>query len=553
MTSSLLKLALGVLIFAGSNGIATAQHQMPRKFANRIGGRAKLEEPVRAAIRDGLAWFAAHQEDKGHWDAMKFMRHDDESAPSSGAAAVPLDVGVTGLALLAFLADGQLKGGEHEATVRRGLEWLIGQQSKNGRIGTAALSEFIYCHLLSSLALFEAYGLSGETALRAPAQKAVEYTLAHRNPYKGWRYFPKDNDSDTSVTAWAAATLLTARECGLAADLRAIEDANLWITSMTDPFLGRTGYVSRGARSARLSKDHARQYDRGDGEAMAGVSLLVSFFQGVDPTCNPVLEQQLALIATLPPKWDKPHVDLYFWYGATHGMWLAGNERRWQKWRKALHAALLPAQSQGGAERGSWDPIGVWGSIGGRIYSTALSLLCLQAEYRYSRLGDSIAFPKTKAFGPVRRAWQTRKFGSLAQLIEKLDADEALPAEERRWLDVGRDAVAFVDDGATRAVRQLAATPDPFAQLEGLGAIAKQFRGLPAGDLADERLKKLKSQSKWKSELRAARALHKAVDKYDFDNRKHHAKLEKALTKLIDKDPITDAAKQAKLYIKELD
>ena len=35
---------------------------------------------------------------------------------------------------------------------------------------------------------------------------------------------------------------------------------------------------------------------------------------------------------------------------------------------------------------GSWDPIGAWGEDGGRVYSTAILVLTLEAYYRYSRL-----------------------------------------------------------------------------------------------------------------------------------------------------------------------
>jgi hypothetical protein len=36
--------------------------------------------------------------------------------------------------------------------------------------------------------------------------------------------------------------------------------------------------------------------------------------------------------------------------------------------------------------KGSWDPNGVWGEDGGRVYSTAILVLTLQADYRHARL-----------------------------------------------------------------------------------------------------------------------------------------------------------------------
>ena len=32
---------------------------------------------------------------------------------------------------------------------------------------------------------------------------------------------------------------------------------------------------------------------------------------------------------------------------------------------------------------GSWDPVGLWASYGGRAYATAMGALCLEVYYRY--------------------------------------------------------------------------------------------------------------------------------------------------------------------------
>ncbi|RKY14224.1 MAG: hypothetical protein DRP82_04360, partial [Planctomycetota bacterium] len=40
-------------------------------------------------------------------------------------------------------------------------------------------------------------------------------------------------------------------------------------------------------------------------------------------------------------------------------------------------------QRRGGCADGSWDPVGKWGMVGGRVYSTALNALTLEIYYRY--------------------------------------------------------------------------------------------------------------------------------------------------------------------------
>lgn len=50
---------------------------------------------------------------------------------------------------------------------------------------------------------------------------------------------------------------------------------------------------------------------------------------------------------------------------------------------------MVKNQHRDGANKnlyGSWDPIGAWGDEGGRVYSTAILTLTLEAYYRYSKL-----------------------------------------------------------------------------------------------------------------------------------------------------------------------
>ena len=44
---------------------------------------------------------------------------------------------------------------------------------------------------------------------------------------------------------------------------------------------------------------------------------------------------------------------------------------------------LVGRQVKEGDGRGSWDPVGQDADVGGRVYSTALSVLCLEVYYRY--------------------------------------------------------------------------------------------------------------------------------------------------------------------------
>lgn len=39
-----------------------------------------------------------------------------------------------------------------------------------------------------------------------------------------------------------------------------------------------------------------------------------------------------------------------------------------------------------GDNQGSWEPIGVWGEVGGRAWTTAMAAMTLGAPYRYAKI-----------------------------------------------------------------------------------------------------------------------------------------------------------------------
>ena len=60
--------------------------------------------------------------------------------------------------------------------------------------------------------------------------------------------------------------------------------------------------------------------------------------------------------------------------------------REWAVWSRAMEPAIVGSQRRDGDQKGSWDPVGPWGHVGGRVYSTALMTLCLEVYYRYGRV-----------------------------------------------------------------------------------------------------------------------------------------------------------------------
>jgi hypothetical protein len=332
-----------------------------------------------------------HQEKDGFWDADGFMKHDTRGAPSDGPGKPLRDVGATGLALLAFLGDGNtLRSGPHRDVVKRGVAWLRSQQREDGLLGAAAGHDYMYDHCIATIALCEAYGLSEYQVLRPMAQSAIDYILRARNPYKVWRYHPRDGDNDTSVTAWALTACKAAQSAGLDTNADAMRYAAAWFDEVTDPATGHAGYTKRGEPSSRHPGGHAQAFPPDHGEALTAAALYGRFLIGQDPKHHPVMTAAADTLLAASPSWDPQAgtIDFYYWYYGTQAMFHIGGPH-WRHWSSRLANVLVDQQRRDGHFAGSWDPIGVWGEDGGRVYATALALLCLEAGERHSVLRRS--------------------------------------------------------------------------------------------------------------------------------------------------------------------
>jgi hypothetical protein len=357
----------------------------------RKGTRGNARPPGPAAVEEALRWLGAHQDADGKWDCDDFMKHDDATRPiCTGAGSAMHDVGVTGLALLAFLGDGStLRSGPWRDNVRRAVQWLRSQQAENGLFGAPTSSDFVYDHAIATYAICEAYGLSESQLLRPTAQRALNYLEAHRNPYGVWRYQPRDGDGDTSVTGWCIMAYAAGKHFGLQVNDSALQLAAAWLDQVSDAS-GHHGYCKQGQPSSRKPGDHATRFPVDKGAAMTAVGLFCRYFLGQKPTEKPVMTAAANLLVQKPPVWDEKtgSVDHYYWYYATYALFQAGGPA-WRTWQRQLEPALVENQHRDAGNpnlRGSWDPVCAWGEDGGRVYSTAILALTLQANWRYTRL-----------------------------------------------------------------------------------------------------------------------------------------------------------------------
>jgi len=358
------------------------------KFKQRFDGSRRTGQ----ALKDSLDWLANHQDSDGKWNTDEFMEHDSASDKCDGSGQGEHDVGITGLALLAFLGDGNTtRSGPYKENVSAGIRWLRQQQDyETGLFGEELGHTYMYSHAIASLAMCEAYYFSKNPILKGTTQKAINLIARARNPYGAWRYESTPNgDQDTSVTGWMLLAMKSAEDSGLKVDLNAYESVLSWIDEATETATGRIGYDDEGTASSRVTgvNDH---FPTDRTECMTAVGLLSRFFLGQDPKEDPIMEKHADLLLKSLPVWDPDGFsnDMYYWYHGSYAMFQVGDEH-WEGWNRATKKALLDSQRRDGSSNGSWDPIGPWGYAGGRVYSTAIGALCLEVEWRYARLNEA--------------------------------------------------------------------------------------------------------------------------------------------------------------------
>ena len=97
-------------------------------------------------------------------------------------------------------------------------------------------------------------------------------------------------------------------------------------------------------------------------------------------------EKQTLLVLGQLPHWDEDGTgnDMYGWYYGSQAMSQVGGAA-WRKWSVAMQQTALHSQRVDRGFVGSWDVDTAWGYYGGRVYTTAMMLLCLEAGYRLER------------------------------------------------------------------------------------------------------------------------------------------------------------------------
>ncbi len=327
---------------------------------------AALSDSPRGVTEQALQWLAQSQESSGAWSARRW----------GGQPAY--DVALTGLAVLALLNeadDPQAAEGREASSPRaareRAVAYLIGAQEPDGRIGPA-FSGALYNHAIAATALVEAFGCTREERLRAPIDRALAFIRAHQSPAGGWGYLGgADTEPNTALTCWPLQALLLARALGWQGLDAAIDGGFAHLAAVTD---------TRGHLGYRRAGDFAFGTD-----TLAPMGAFCVLLAGDAVPVPGAVRGRILDAIMLAGVGRQKGEDLYRDFFLTAALRALPTSRGARVPEDVL-SALSARQVQGGEERGSWEPRDRWGTVGGRVYATAVATLILTADERAQRL-----------------------------------------------------------------------------------------------------------------------------------------------------------------------
>jgi hypothetical protein len=427
------------------HALAQRTWEQRTEIIDEMGGSAATEEAVNLALQ----WLADHQSDDGHWDGNDF----DVSGECGGETTAEVDLALTGLALMAFLAGDNThdKPGPYRDNVRRGLDWLLAQQQRDGSLMG---EETLYSHGISTIAICEALAMTDDPRLLEPARRATQFILESPSPESGgWRYAP-GQFGDTSVTGWQVLALASARRAKLELPADALGHVRDWMERVRDP-----------AQPGRYGYQPGQQFS----PAMTAEGMFIRQMLGVSRD-DPDMHASVEFMLNNLPEWTREREqNSYYWYYATLAMFHYQGDA-WTEWNEQLKEVLLENQRQDGCAAGSWDPIDQWSKIGGRIYQTAICALCLEIYYRFQPIYES-----NEVVSPI---------GTIRGEVRDKVTMEFLPGATIRLDLPDREPLIATTDYSGRYSLAAPEMPEFFAISASLPGYSPQSAGASAEELA---------------------------------------------------------------------
>ncbi|MGH7193090.1 MAG: prenyltransferase/squalene oxidase repeat-containing protein, partial [Candidatus Saccharimonadales bacterium] len=229
-----------------ADAIANSSTDLPRApagSARSLGRRAMLFSAAAAAIGRTRLLAAAPRDDQSDVSAaplitpaaqqaidlgLRFLAERQQDDGAFGSGGYRRNTAVCSLAAMAWMAGGSTPDrGPYGRNVNQSLDFVLSGAQDSGLIDVPGYSGngAMYGHGFATLFLAENYGMARQFALRGTLSQAVRLIVSTQNAEGGWRYAPRRDDADISVTVCQMMALRAARNAGIFVPKQTIDRA----------------------------------------------------------------------------------------------------------------------------------------------------------------------------------------------------------------------------------------------------------------------------------------------------------------------------------------
>jgi squalene cyclase len=347
-----------------------AQEPLARGNSNE----SLIDDQLRQATQRGLEYLAKTQQKDGSWS--QFVGYKLNADYETLDTRPQPHVGVTALALMAFLAGGHVPGrGQYGEVLSKGVDFVLTCVQDDGQI--TANGTRMYSHAFGTLLLAEVYGMADRPDVRTALQKAVNLIVDSQNAEGGWRYRPFARESDISITVCQVLALRSARNVGIHVPYNTIKNAQNYVYRSAVKPNDRTNHF----RMSQMGDDGgAFRYQLRDNAratfplTAAGITTLYAAGEYDSPVIRDALEYLSDRLGQFNGDWYGHYFFYYGHYYAVQAFYITGGPK-WYRYFRATRQCLLKEQRADGSWRCDTGP--------GDAFATAVSTLVLEIPFQY--------------------------------------------------------------------------------------------------------------------------------------------------------------------------